>query len=513
MRALSLPDPHRMDNRIGTWVRPRTGGILSAEVIVGKTTKERTVSTQGLPLLVSILAAVAGSRSLAQTPTLDWTQFGWDVASSSAPPQPTGITASNASSLRRHQVMLDGTVDASAIYLHAVGINGSEHDAFFVTTAYGKTIAIDANQGSVLWEYSAPRMATWVGTRQITNSTPVADPDRKHIYAAAPDGTIQKLAVSDGHVLWTTPITLLPLREKIASPLREYHGHIVAVTTGYIGDQPPYQGHVAILDSQSGKLLHVWNALCSDRTALLDPSSCRSTQSGIWGRAGAVIDIATGDIFVATGNGPYNGKTDWGDSTVQLDPDATRMLANFTPADNAELDRRDLDIGSSSPVLLGGGFLVQGGKDGLIRVLSIQAIAGTKPHEGNELQAVSTPSGGPLFTAPAVWQHNGATWLFAADAGGTAAWILTEGKLVQTWKSGNGGTSPVVAGGLLYIYDPKGALRIYEPTTGNEVANLKSGSGHWNSPIVIQGKIALPEGNANEHATSGVLDIWSLPSD
>ena len=173
-----------------------------------------------------------------------------------------------------------------------------------------------------------------------------------------------------------TPITLLPAREKIASPLREFRGRIIAVTTGYIGDAPPYQGHVAILDAQSGRLMHVWNSLCSDQPRLLVPSACPSTQSGIWGRAGAVIDAATGDIFVATGNGPYNGKTDWGDSTIELDTDATQMLGNFTPADNTELDERDLDIGSTSPVLLGGGLVAQGGKDGQIRLLGLRDIAG-----------------------------------------------------------------------------------------------------------------------------------------
>jgi hypothetical protein len=484
-------------------------GIL--EIIMAVITNVRAVRTQRL-LLMFMLTALAGSRSVAQSPAGDWTQFGWDVAASSAPTEPTGISASNVASLLRHRVTLDGTVDASAIYLHAVNVNGSQHDVFFVTTTYGKTIAIDANQASILWEYTPPRFANWVGTRQITNSTPVADPDRNHIYAAAPDGTIQKLAISDGHALWTTLITLLPLREKIASPLREFRGHIVAVTGGYIGDRPPYQGHVAILDAQSGKVLHVWNSLCSDRLELLVPISCPSAQSAIWGRAGAVIDAATGDIFLATGNGPYNGKTYWGDATIELNADATRMLGNFTPADNADLDHRDLDIGSTSPVLLPDGLLAQGGKDGLIRLLSIQAIAGTMPHEGHEAQAVSTPSGNMLFTAPAVWRHNGETWMFAADSGGTAAWTLNGGKLVEVWKNSNGGTSPVIAGGLLYIYDPKGGLRVYEATKGNQVASLESGSGHWNSPIVVSGKIALPEGDANQHATSGVLDIWSLPA-
>ncbi|MGH9691339.1 MAG: PQQ-binding-like beta-propeller repeat protein [Candidatus Acidiferrales bacterium] len=465
-----------------------------------------------LLLLLFILAGIGAAGALGQQTGNDWTQFGWDLASSNSSTAPTGITAANVNSLNRRQVKLDGTVDASAIYLQGVAVRGSTHDVFFVTTTYGKTIAVDANQGAVLWEYTPPKYASWAGTRQITNSTPVADPDRQYIHAAAPNGTIQKLAVSDGHPLWTTPITLLPLREKIASPLKEFRGHIVAVTGGYIGDRPPYQGHVAILDAQTGKLLHVWNSLCSDRTGLLDPTSCKDTQSAIWGRAGAVIDATTGNIFVATGNGPYDGKTNWGDAVVQLNSDATRMLGNYTPTNNAELNERDLDIGSTSPVLLGGDFLAQGGKDGLIRLLSIEALGGAAPHAGHELQTVATPSGARLFTAPAVWRHGAETWMFAADNGGTAAWTLQNGKLAARWKNGNGGTSPVVAGGLLYVYSPEGGLRVYDPTKGTQIADLASGSGHWNSPIVVDGKIALPEGNANQRASTGVLDIWSLPA-
>jgi PQQ-like domain len=464
----------------------------------------------GWLLLALGLAAGASPRFEAQAG--DWTQFGWDSASSGASNDPTGITTANAASLQRHQVALDGTVDAAAIYLHAIEVKGAQHDVFFVTTTYGKTIAIDADRGSVLWEYTPPQLAAWEGSRQITNSTPAADPDRNHIYAAAPDGAIRKLAVADGHVLWTTSITQLPAREKIASPVREFRGHIIAVTTGYIGDAPPYQGHIAILDAQSGRLVHVWNSLCSDQARLLVPSACASAQSGIWGRAGAVIDSATGDIFVATGNGPYNGKTDWGDSTIELDTDVTQMIGNYTPTNNTELDQRDLDIGSSSPVLLGGGLVAQGGKDGRIRLLGLGDIAGMAPHQDHERQILSTPSGGRLFTAPAVWRDDATTWMFAADGGGTAAWTLEGGKLVERWKNGNGGTSPVIAGGLLYIYDPKGGLRIYEPAQGNQIADLETGPGHWNSPIVVDGKIALPEGNANQHASSGVLDIWTLPA-
>ena len=77
----------------------------------------------------------------------DWTRFGWDVGRSSASTDETGITAANVATLRRQQVTLDGTVDASPIYLHGVRVNGGTHDVFFVTTTYGKTLAIDADSG------------------------------------------------------------------------------------------------------------------------------------------------------------------------------------------------------------------------------------------------------------------------------------------------------------------------------------------------------------------------------
>ena len=66
----------------------------------------------------------------------------------------------------------------------------------------------------------------------------------------------------------------------------------------------------------------------------------------------------------------------------------------------------------------------------------------------------------------------------------------------------------MIAGGLLWVYDPGGGLRVYQPASGKLVATLSAGSGHWNSPIVTDGRVALPEGDANEHSTSGVLDIW-----
>src|SRR5690349_14092618 len=442
--------------------------------------------------------------------THDWTRFGWDAGRSNASPDSTGITAANISTMRRQQITLDGTVDASPIYLHGVRVNGADRDVFFVTTTYGKTLAIDANDGSILWRYTPPNYDSWSGSRQVTTATPVADPARNFIYAASPDGHIQKLSVADGRPAWSTAITRLPEREKIASSLNYFHGKVIATTGGYIGDAPPYQGHVAILDAQNGRLVHVWNSLCSDRRELLEPSSCEESGSAIWGRTGAVIDTTTGDIYIATGNARYDGRIHWGDAAVSIDSTATTILDNYTPTNTDDLNSRDADLGSTSPVLLGNGYVLQGGKDGRIRLLQWGRARRASARRGGETQVVSTPSGDDLFTAPAVMRGS-TTWIFAADNRGTAAWTYSGNRLQEVWKNRNGGTSPVVAGGLLYVYDTDGGLRVYEPQSGKQIAELECGGGHWNSPIIVYGRIALPEGSANSHRQSGVLNIWRLP--
>jgi outer membrane protein assembly factor BamB len=462
----------------------------------------------------AVLALTACGSSQQQSPSAsasrvggNWTRFGYDAARSNSGPARTGITAARVGKLHRQQVRLPGTADSSPIYLRGVRVRGHAHDAFFLTTSYGITVAVDARSGTILWRFKPRGYASWAGSDRITNSSPVADPTRRYVYAEVPNGRVYKLTVASGAVVWSVSITKLPWREKLGTALNLSRGLVIATTGGYIGDAPPYQGHVVAI-SRRGRIVHVWNSLCSDRHMLIAPSSCPQSDSAIWARSGAVVVPGSGDLLVATGNGRFDGRRYWGDSALMLSANAGRLLHNWTPRNQAQLEGGDVDLGSTAPAILGPGLAAQSGKDGIIRLLRLPELGGALGQTGGELETVPAPGGSGVFSTMAVSRAGGTVRMFVGTDSGVWGYVLNGGRLQVAWRRGEAGTSPVVAGGLLYVYDPNGGLNVFRPATGALVARLPAGGGHWESPIVTDGRIALPEGDANSHSTSGILDIY-----
>jgi len=477
-----------------------------------------------IPAPTATAGAVPAPASTTTSRLRDWPEFGLDPQRSNSSEQSTGITAANVAHLRRLTVALAGTVDSSPIYLHGVLVSGAVRNAIFVTTTYGRAIAIDADSGRVLWTFTPPGYNGWVGSSQITTASPLADPDRRFLYSASPDGLIHKLALADGSEsssgAWPARITRDATHEKLAAALNIDGADVLAATGGYFGDAPPYQGHLVTIDSASGRVHAVFNTLCSGRRELLRPSSCAASDSAILSRSGAVVEPGRQRILIDTGNGPWNGSSNFGDSVLELQFPALTLRQSFTPTNQAQLNASDSDLGSSAPALLGADRIVLAGKDGVLRLLALSRLDGHPPASaaarrhplGGEVQRLSVPGGAELFTTPAVWRRGPRATVFVADASGTAAYVLRAGRLLRAWQNASGGTSPVLAGGLLYVYEPAGGgIRVYRPGSPAAIARLPGDSGHWNSPIVVDGHVVEPEGNANDHSTRGRLEIFSAP--
>ncbi len=269
----------------------------------------------------------------------------------------------------------------------------------------------------------------------------------------------------------------------------------------------------------SGRVVSLFNTLCANRRALQVPSTCSASDSAILSRGGPVVEPGGRRILIDTGNAPWNGTTNFGDSLLELT--IPNLRQTFTPVDQEQLNTSDLDLGSGAPALMGENRVMLAGKDGIMRVLVLSRLNGHPPARtpsgghttlGGEAQRLPTPHGGQLFTAPAVWHHGGGTTVFVADSEGTGAYALRDGRLKTLWTNEIAGTSPIVAGGLLYIYEPGGGgIEVYNPGgSSHPIAKLPGSPGHWNSPIVVAGHVVEPEGDANEHQLSGTLDLFSV---
>jgi hypothetical protein len=464
-------------------------------------------------------ARAVGSRASAAELTT-WPEFGLDPQRSDATEAATGITAANLGKLRDRRITLPGTIDSSPIYLGGATVRGGTHDVAVMTSSYGRTFAVDANSGKLLWTYTPPGYSGWVGSAMITNSSPLLDPQAPFVYAASPNGEVHKLALASGREVhsggWPVTVTKDPTKEKMGSALNVDGPYVIATTSGYIGDVPVYQGHVVLIDRDSGNVAAVFNTLCANRRTIIVPTSCPQSDSAILSRGGAVVEPGGKRLLVDTGNATWDGKRYFGDSVLELTVPGLHLRQSYTPRNQAELNANDLDLGSSAPALLGEDRVLVAGKDGVMRVLNLQRLGGHapggKPQLGGEVQTLETPGDTQLFTVPAVWHHGNETTVFVADFSATAAYALRGGRLHQLWQNDIPGTSPILAGGLLYVYEPSaGGVEVYRPGSPKPIAKLPGKSGHWNSPIVVDGHVIEPEGDANEHSGSGTVDLLTAP--
>jgi hypothetical protein len=485
--------------------------LLVAALVACGDSKTPAVASR-TPTPSATAEATASPTATAAVAPGDWNRFGYDAQKTSDAPR--GVAAAAIGSLHERRISLPGTVDASPIYLSGVTVKGARHNVIVMTTTYGRTLALDAASLHTLWRFTPSSYSHVAGSPQITTATPLSD--RRFVYAASPDGRIHKLSLASGHQVksghWPVSVTRDPTHEKIASSLNETGGTLLVTTGGYIGDAPPYQGKVVAISAGSGRITSVFNSLCSNRRAIITPSSCASNESAIWGRAGAVVNPVDHHVYATSSNGPFDGRTNWGDSVLEFSAGVKRFVGSYTPSNQAALEAGDVDLGSTSPAILPDPrsgrprFLLQGGKDGLLRLLKLPLRSPGRL--GGERQIVTAPGHTDVFTAIAVRHRRGSTQAFVTTNAGTAGFRLSGGKLHRMWSNGTGGTSPVLAGGVLWIFDPGGGLVAYRPGSGAVIHRFGVPDGHWNSPIIAGGRVYLPTGDANSHSAQGSLSVF-----
>ena len=436
--------------------------------------------------------------------------------------------------LRRWVATFARGADTAPIVLAHVPGRPNGDPLLVETDTGGTTYGIDGAKGTVVWRFAT-------SGSKITTSVAVAGPSERNVYVPGIDGRVHALDAATGREIsapgFPLAITRMPDVEKDASALSIANGFLYAVTSGYIGDAGPYDGHIIAIRLSDGAT-HVTNSLCSSIHRLLldrsyDPrsaASCPQERSGIWSRAGAVVDpdpSQHGRVYVATGNGAFDaasGGTDYGDSVLALDGDASRIDASFTPREYPQLESDDADLGSTAPAMLPREdasttplLAVQGGKGALLYVLDRERLGGI----GGERQTLPLPT--QLFTAPAVWRDATRTWIYAgfpgADAGVKAFVVETNHagrtRLRPAWSASVAATSPVVVNGVVFVAG-EGVLRALDARSGHALwSSADAGAGgtiggiHWQSPVAVGGWVYCSD--QSRHLTAYALS--GNPSD
>lgn len=487
--------------------------------------------------LFAVLATVAAAgAALAQAPTpmqpADWPQFGYDVAHSGTTNAEWTIHRGNVATLHPlYHVALPGVVDSAPVFLAGVATAHGNQDLLLLETRRGVVVALAAASGATVWTAHLPAGPGY------TTAAPAVDPGRQFLYAYGLDGRAHKLSVTDGSETkgggWPEVVTLKPALEEGSADLAVATAaggtsYLYVASSGYPGSTGDAQGHVTVIDLASGAQ-RVWNADCSRRTVHFTTGGapdCAHTQSGVWARAGVVYDSVLDRILFTTGAGPFDvnlGGRDWGDTILALHPDGSGAAGgmpvdSYTPNDYQDLQDNGTDLGSSAPALLPNvptsiypHLAVQGGAEGELHLIDLDDMSrqGGPGHTAGEIEPVLVAQGGPLDTQPAVWVNpqDGGVWLFFANGNGISAMQLfvdAAGNptiFTQWMATGGGGTSPVVANGILY-YAGSGTLQALDPVFGTVLFSATgSGTGigalHYQSPIVAGGRIFLADESGN----------------
>jgi hypothetical protein len=149
--------------------------------------------------------------------------------------------------------------------------------------------------------------------------------------------------------------------------------------------------------------------------------------ASIWQFGQAPAVDADGNIYFVTGNGSWNGRSDFSESFLKLNPDL-KILDWFTPADHAHLDLIDGDLDCSGAVLIPGtGLVMDAGKQGVLYLVDAHHMG----HLGDEKAVQHFQATGSQLPSLVYWQSakNGSLVYMWGQADRLRAYRLNGGKL------------------------------------------------------------------------------------
>lgn len=395
------------------------------------------------------------------------------------------VTASRFGKL--YSLPVDGAVFAQPLYVSGLTIAGALRNVVYAATMNDKVYAFDADSPSptALWvrDFTSPPGVTAVPITDIVpanlniignvgvQSTPVIDLPSATLYLVA------RTKESDRYVQRLHALDLATGEERPGSPVvigGSVSGMAPDATVGSTGSiitfDPKVQVQRAGLALANGVVLVAWGAhedvtpshgwiMGFDAATLARVGIFAITPDGylggVWQGGRAPVIDADGNAYFATGNGPWDGARNFGDSLLKFSvtPTAMALIDYFTPSNEAALYSGDDDLsGSGFTMLPDSTLLLGGGKEGVLYLIDSRNLGHQAVNDAQVLQKMPV-SGGHVMGGVVYWR---------SPAAGPLAYNWSEDDVLKAYQltGSHVTTSPYLRGLPVSPGHPGGSLTV-----------------------------------------------------
>ncbi len=343
-----------------TWAAAKTAVAtisstgLATAVASGSTQISATVNGVSGNAALTVTSQSSGGNANILTRQFDNNRSGLNPGEQSL--TPSNVTPATFGKLFSY--LVDGYIYAEPLLVSGLTVNGSTHDVVFVATQRDSVYAFDADNygsGTPLWQVSLLQSGeTPVTTGEIqpyngVTSTPVIDLGSNTMYVVSvqvqsgnkPTFRLNALDITTGAQKFDGPMTIqasVPGTSSVAvngmltlpSSCIQRAALLLANNTIYIGFGSCHSGWLLAYNAQTLAQTGVFNA-----SPNLNGEGTYASAGGVWMGSGGPVADSSGNVYVTTGNGPWDGKTAWSDSILKF---------NSTAADAGLLHPQQLPI-------------------------------------------------------------------------------------------------------------------------------------------------------------------------
>jgi outer membrane protein assembly factor BamB len=252
-----------------------------------------------------------------------------------------------------------------AVSVDHVSTQQGDQNLVYVGGRDDTVYAIDADKGALVWTRSFPNpkkppVAPSGNCPENMNATPVVDREKGTLYFLPTDGKLRGINLSDGADRFPATDFVPPYSRNFS--LNLVNGWMVTGTTRGCANAISQIAFIDVNDP-THPVSHFYTS--------------PGKGSGPWGRGG-IVSTPFGWV-TQTADGAYDPASGrWGNSILTFSRSGV-LVDSFTPPDEAEINARDLDLGSSNPVAFSFGgrtLLAAAGKQGVIYLLDAKNLGG-----------------------------------------------------------------------------------------------------------------------------------------